>query len=153
MKVRFTTDMNCYLAHLWSFFEDVEKLPLWVPGLQEFEITSPPPHGAGSTYVMKIKEGKSVYTYQGGNLIWDPRRRVKEEMWGGRMKDGQLMTVDYHFIDLGDRARLDYENDFQTGFWMGLVFMVAGRIYCKSMINMIRKHAEESALIFVGPGV
>ena len=147
MKVAFATEMNCSRAHLWNFFEDTEKLKLWVSGFEGLRITSPEPHGAGSTYVMRIREGRKVYEYQGKNLIWDPPRRIKEKLRGGRMKI--LMTVDYKFTDLGDRARLGYENvftaqSFGTALFMPVLILM-GRAYCKSMIKTLKRQAESDS--------
>ena len=147
MKIAFATEMNCSVAHLWSFFGDTEKLELWVSGLEGFRVTSAAPHGAGSTYVMQIREGRRVYEYQGKTLIWEPAQRIKEELWGGRMN--LLMTVEYRFIDLGGSARLEYENEFKaqsvwTALFMPLLILM-GRAYCKSEIQSLRRRAESGS--------
>jgi len=145
MKVRVTTVIERPQQHVWSFFEDPEKLKLWVPGLVELRITSPSPHGPGSTYVMRMKEGRRVRDYQGETLVWDPPRRVKEHLWGEHLLSVRLMTADYRLEDLGERTRLDYENEFEArGFWRLVlpVTVLLGGIYCRAMFRTLKRVAE-----------
>lgn len=77
MKIRVTREIACPQAHLWQYFEDLERVKDWVPGLVEVVVTSPPPHGEGSTFVMRVEEWGRVVEYQGRNLEWSPMERIR----------------------------------------------------------------------------
>ena len=83
MKARIEIVLDCSREHLWDFLEDPKKLALWVKGLVDFKLTSPPPHGAGSSYVMRMKEGGKINEYQGRNLAWDPPSHIRGIDWLG----------------------------------------------------------------------
>jgi carbon monoxide dehydrogenase subunit G len=146
MAIRVTKTIRCAQTHLWSFFDDPRRLQLWVPGLEGLEVTSPPPHGVGTTYVMHVREGRTLQAYQGETLIWDPPRRVKEHLWGGRLKPGDRMTADYRLVPRGEHVRFEYENRFQfKGFWMAVLrplYFLIGHAYCRSMIRTLKRVAE-----------
>jgi len=148
MKVRITVEIECPRAHLWTLFEDTEKLKLWVPGLLELRITSPEPHGTGSTYVMVMQEGKTVREYQGKNRLWEPPHRIREILWGARMGTSRLHTA-YEFTDLGTSTRFEYEHELETrGFWTTLfkpLLVLASRRYCRSMFKALKREAERPA--------
>ncbi|MDH3590347.1 MAG: SRPBCC family protein [Planctomycetota bacterium] len=144
IAARVSVEIARPVSEVWSFFENTANLPLWVPGFVDFEITSPPPHGAGATYTMKIKEGRHVNEYQGKNLEWEPRRRVREYMCGGRFKDGERVTAAYDFIDLGDRCRLDYQSEFHTKRMLALLLKLPFWLYCRSMIRALKRAAESA---------
>ncbi len=154
MRVTISIVIECSAEHLWSFFEDFEKLRLWVPGFVELRLTSPPPHGQGTTFVMVMREGQRTVEYHGENLVWEPRRRIKEQTRGGRLGPG-LLVADHRFTDLGGRTRLDYEHDYEVGGWRRLLaplFFVAGRAYCRSMFRTLKKQAERTATPPRAPG-
>ncbi|MHC4974769.1 MAG: SRPBCC family protein [Planctomycetota bacterium] len=147
MKVAISMVIDCSAEHLWSFFEDLEKLKLWVPGFVELHLTSPPPHSQGSTYVMIVREGRRTVEYHGTNLVWEPERRIKEQTRGGRLGPG-LLVADHRFTDLGGSTRLDYEHHYVVGGWRRLLaplFFVLGRAYCRSMFRTLKEQAELSA--------
>jgi hypothetical protein len=118
-----------------------------VPGFVELRLTGPRPPGPGSTYVMVVREGKRTVEYRGENLVWEPRRRIKERTRGGRLGPG-LLVADHRFTDLGQRTRLDYEQDYQVRGWrrfLAPLFFLVGRAYCRSMFLTLKKQAERTA--------
>lgn len=148
MRVTLRFLIDCAPEHLWSFFGDTEKLALWVPGFESIEITSPPPHGAGSTYDMRMREGKRVVTYHGKTLVWEPGVRIAETITGGRFKSGQALYTEHRFRAVGDKAELVYEQDFEVRGMTRLLaplFWFFGRIYAKRMFARLKTVAEAEA--------
>ncbi len=148
MRVRLRFRIDCTPERLWSCFEDTAILATWVPGFVKLDITSPPPHGQGSTYEMQVREGKRVVTYHGRNLVWEPGKRIKETITGGRFKPGQVLHTEHRFSAVGKRAQLDYEQDFEVRGATRLLsplFWFLGRIYCKHMFGRLKEVAESAA--------
>ena len=115
MKVRISLLIEAPRAHVWSLFEDLEKLPRWVPGFVSIEVTSPPDVLEGGTYIMVTKERGKRDEVRGKNLIWTPGERIKEEMRSHRLGPG-VLVADHRFADEGEgHTRFDYEHEYVVG--------------------------------------
>ncbi len=112
MRIEHRSEFACSPAALWAWVEEPEKQQQWMEGLLESTPTSEGPSRPGSTFVMKIREGRRVAEYAGEVTSRDEPRHLAVRLAGGSL-GGAPMDVDYRFTDLGGRTRLDYRVDFE----------------------------------------
>lgn len=146
MRIAFRTEFNCPADQLWNYMVDSDNLPQWVPECREFRLTKETPDMVGSTYEVDTRRGKKTVTCYGTTLEWEPNRRLKESVTGGGIKQGTAMVSTYDIADHGDRCTMDYAMEWDgRGFFMTILYHTMGKMYCKSMIKRLKRHAEASA--------
>ena len=60
MRIDYRMDVRCTPRQLWSFLDDAEKQKLWLTTLVEFVPTSALPRAAGTTFDLRVREGRRV---------------------------------------------------------------------------------------------
>jgi hypothetical protein len=114
MHVEYREEFRCPIWQLWSLIDDAEKQRLWLTTLVDVTATSPLDRAVGTTFDMRVREGRRVVTYEGRINAYDPPRHLGVSFWGGRFAPNIVMKVDYRLADLGERTRLEYYAQVNT---------------------------------------
>jgi carbon monoxide dehydrogenase subunit G len=146
MRIAKTVEIACAPEQLWPFLDEPEKQKLWMKGLLESEHNGP--RGVGSTFRMKIQEGRKAAEYQGEVTAYDPPRHLAVRFGGGALK-GMCMGVDYRLTPVDGRTRLDYVAGADASClpWglrllMPLV-QLFGRLQLRGFLRTLKRLAEE----------
>jgi carbon monoxide dehydrogenase subunit G len=151
MKMEHTMEVRCSPEHLWPFLEEPEKQKLWMKGLLANERTGEGPRGAGSTFRMKIKEGRKVAEYHGEVTAHDPPRHLGVRIWGGALPKGCVMKADYRLTPVAELTRLDYVAEMQAerlGWFLRLLMPLIklfGRMQLRGFMKQLKRLAEAPA--------
>jgi hypothetical protein len=107
-------DVRATAWQLWPFHDEAEKQKLWLTKLVDILPTSAIPRAAGSTFDLRVREGRRISQYEGRINSYDPPRHLGVSFWGGAFRPGVLMHVDYRVADFENHCRLEYyaEIDF-----------------------------------------
>jgi carbon monoxide dehydrogenase subunit G len=144
MRMEITTEIDCPPDALWPWIEEPGRQQRWMKGLVSNELTSPPPSRKGSTFVMRIREGRRIGEYTGEVTRHERPRDLGVRIRGGCGPQFEI-EVDYHLEDLGGRTRLDYRCSTEMkGIWriLGAVFGVFAKMQAKSFLRTLKKVAE-----------
>ncbi len=57
------------------------------------------PRAVGSTFDMRVREGRRISSYEGRINAYDPPRHLGVSFWGGLFRPGIVMHVDYRIAD------------------------------------------------------
>ncbi|MGD9722169.1 MAG: SRPBCC family protein [Pirellulales bacterium] len=121
MHVEYRAEFRCPAEQLWTLIDDVEKQKLWLTTLVDITPTSALSRAAGSTFDMRVREGRRISRYEGRVNAYDPPRHLGVSFWGGRFPPGVVMQVDYRLADLGNATRLEYYAEVDTAALSGPV--------------------------------
>ncbi len=115
MRIDYRMEVHCTPWQLWRFLDEAEKQKLWLTTLVDIVPTSAVPRSAGSTFDLRVREGRRVSQYEGRINAYDPPRHLGVSFWGGFFRPGVMMHVDYRIADLKNHCRLEYysEIDFK----------------------------------------
>jgi hypothetical protein len=146
MNINHTAWFDCPALRLWPFLDEPERQKLWLKGLLSNELTSAGPVRAGSTFHMRIKEGRKVGEYDGEITAHEPPRHLGLRFWGGGLK-GLVMQVDYRLSEEGGRTRLDYAAKFEgrCGLLLRLLLPLLrlfGKMQLRSFFKTLKRLAE-----------
>jgi carbon monoxide dehydrogenase subunit G len=114
MHIEYRDEIRCTPEQLWPFIDDAEKQKLWLTTLIEITPTSELDRTVGSTFDMRVREGRRIVSYEGRINAYNPPRHLGVSFWGGRFAPGIIMKVDYRLADLGQRTRLEYYAEVDT---------------------------------------
>jgi hypothetical protein len=114
MHVDFRLEIRCTPWQLWPFLDEVEKQKLWLTTLLELLPTSKNPRSVGTTFDMRVREGRRISRYEGRINAYDPPRHLGVTLWGGAFQPGVVMRVDYRLADLESNTRLEYNAEVDT---------------------------------------
>jgi hypothetical protein len=114
MRVEYRAEFRCTPWQLWPFLNDAERQKLWLTTLVDFASTSRIPRAVGSTFEFRAREGRRISRYEGRINAYDPPRHLGVSMWGGALRPGTVMQVDYRVADLNSRCRLEYYAEIDT---------------------------------------
>ncbi len=144
MKVLYSAEFDCSPEALWPWLTDPEKQKQWMKGVVSNETTSGDGSSVGSTFIMKIKEGRQVSDYEGTITRYDEPQHLAVSLTGGCSKKHKMtMTADYALTDLGGRTRVDYESTCAGSGLMFKIFSVIFRPMAKMMIKSFFKKLKE----------
>lgn len=149
MNINYSTEINAPSNVLWTWLDDSEKIKLWMKGVEDDVPTSDGPRRVGSTFRMKIREGRKVTEYDGTITAYEPCRYLAIDMVGGCMGP-MTMHVDYRLEEVGaGRTRLDYScraSDVPA-LWraLGLLFRPMVKMQLKGFMRTLKMRAEEEA--------
>jgi carbon monoxide dehydrogenase subunit G len=149
MRIAVTHLFTCSPETLWAHIEEPEKQKRWMKGLLSNEPTSPGARGVGSTFRMRIKEGRKAADYDGEVTAHDAPRHLEVVMGGGNFPKGMTMRVEYRLTAQGGQTRLDYVCKAEmpkAGVFMKLMFVVFrlfGRMQLRGFMRALRKQVEE----------
>jgi hypothetical protein len=101
-------DVRSTARQLWPFLDDAEKQKLWFTNLVDISPTSANPRTVGSTFDLRVREGRRISQYEGRVNAYDPPRHLAVSFWGGYFRPGMVMHVDYRVADFGTHCRLEY---------------------------------------------
>jgi hypothetical protein len=145
-SITFQRTFRCTPERLFAYLEEPEKIVQWMKGVLEDRPTSPGPTGVGSTFLMRIQEGRKVREYQGRVTAYDKPRRMAIVMWGGCFPEGSEMACDYRLEAVPEGTRVDYACGFEPqGFFMRLMsplFLVMGKMQVKSFFKKLAELVE-----------
>lgn len=108
MRIEYRMDIRCRAELLWRFLDEADKQKQWLTTLIDIEPTSAVPRTAGSTFDMRVREGRRIAHYEGRINAYDPPRHLGVSFWGGFFPPATMMRVDYRIADLGAQSRLEY---------------------------------------------
>ena len=114
MHVEYRAEFRCTSEQLWPFINDADKQRLWLTTLVDIVPTSRLERAVGSTFDMRVREGRGISRYEGRIDAYDPPRHLGVSFWGGRFAAGMVMHVDYRLADLGAHTRLEYYAQIDT---------------------------------------
>ncbi len=114
MHVDYRAEFRCTPWQLWPFLDELEKQRLWLTTLIELAPTSHVARAVGSTFDMRVREGRRIVRYEGRINAYDPPRHLGVSLWGGAFSKGVVMQVDYRIADLDGRSRLEYMAQIDT---------------------------------------
>jgi len=108
MHIEYRMDVRCRPRQLWSFLDDSERQKLWLTTLVDIVPTSANARSVGSTFDLRVREGRRISRYEGRVNAYDPPRHLGVAFWGGAFRPGMLMRVDYRIADVPPGCRLEY---------------------------------------------
>jgi hypothetical protein len=151
MRIATTTLFNCARERLWPFLVEPELQKQWMKGLLENVPTSEGPQRPGSTFRMKIQEGRKAADYRGEVLAHDPPAHLAIRFWGGCFPQGLVMRVDYRLSAQDGQTRLDYAAEPEAGR-LGLflrlmmpLFQLFGKMQLRGFLKTLKRLAEAPA--------
>jgi len=114
MRVEYRQEIRCTPRQLWPFLDDGERQKLWLTTLIELAPTSQIPRAVGSTFEFRVREGRRISHYEGRIDAYEPPRHLGVSLWGGVLRKGTVMRVDYRVADLKTHCRLEYYAEIDT---------------------------------------
>jgi len=151
MRVEYRAEIRCTQRQLWPFLDDAEKQKLWLTTLIELRSTSKLARAVGSTFEFRVREGRRISHYEGRINAYDPPRHLGISMWGGALRQGSVMKVDYRVADLKNRCRLEYYAEIDTSRLRGPIKLAIpiARIFTffqlRSFMRNLQRLAEAAA--------
>ncbi len=145
-SLTYTATFDCPRDRVWPYLVEPEKTPLWMKGVVESRLTSDGPPRAGSTFLMRIREGRKIADYRGEYLVVEPGKRLGLRITGGCFREGMEMRVNYRLSDAGERTCVDYECACEAkGFLMrllGPLFRAFARMQVKGFFRALKGLVE-----------
>jgi hypothetical protein len=151
MRVEYRAEIRCTPRQLWPFLDDAEKQKLWLTTLIELRSTSKLARAVGSTFEFRVREGRRISHYEGRINAYDPPRHLGISMWGGALRQGSVMKVDYRVADLKNHCRLEYYAEIDTSRLRGPIKLAIpiARIFTffqvRSFMRNLQRLAEAAA--------
>jgi hypothetical protein len=151
MRIEYRTEMRCTPWQLWLFLDSVEKQKQWLTTLIEILPTSEIPRAVGSTFDLRVREGRRISHYEGRINSYDPPKHLGVSMWGGAFPKGIVMRVDYRIAELPPGCRLEYYAHINTEelpapFRLAIpVARVFTFFQLRSYMNNLKRLAEAAA--------
>jgi len=140
-------EIEAPIERVWPLVADDQNLAKWMDGLKETTYPDGLDKGraVGTRFVQRIQEGGRVQTYEGRVTAYDPPSHLGITV-GNRAFE---MQVDYRFIDLGGRTRLDYSAQMvRAGLFvrlMSTLFGVVTRRILRRQMAKLKALAEAGA--------
>ncbi len=148
MRVCYSSEFGCSAERLWRFIEEPELQKQWMKGVLENHPTSEGPPGVGSTFRMKIQEGRKAADYDGKITAYDRPRHMAVDLSGGNFPAGMVVRADYRLSEQNAGTRLDYVCEMIMGrkpAWWMRVLMPLGMIFMKLQIRGFMKTLKRLA--------
>ncbi len=111
MRTEYRIEIHCTPDHLWPFLNDADKHREWLTTLIDIVPTSKRPQEVGSTFDLRVREGRRITNYEGRINAYDPPRHLGVAFWGGAFPPNMVMRVDYRIAALPSGCRLEYYAD------------------------------------------
>lgn len=108
MRVENRTEIRCTPWQLWPYLDEADKQRLWLSTLVDIVPTSSQPRAVGSTFDLRVREGRRISQYEGRINAYDPPRHLGVSFWGGFFRPSMVMHVDYRVAELPTGCRLEY---------------------------------------------
>ena len=108
MRVEYRIEIRCTPRQLWPYLDEADKQRLWLTTLVDIEPTSHEPRAVGSTFDLRVREGRRISQYEGRINAYDPPRHLGVAFWGGFFRPNMIMRVDYRVAELPTGCRLEY---------------------------------------------
>lgn len=114
MKSEFAATMCCQPEDLWLFLDEPELQKQWMSNLVELDISGADRPCQGAGFRMRMREGGRVVTYQGEITRHDRPHHLAVRFWGGSVKRGMAVRVDYRLKADGSHTRLDITSQLEA---------------------------------------
>ncbi len=114
MHIKYRLEVRCPPDQVWPLIDDIERQRQWMTTLVDITSTSELPRAVGSTFDMRVREGRRISHYEGRINAYDPPRHLGVSFWGGRFAPGMVMRVDYRLANQGETTRLEYYAEIDT---------------------------------------
>lgn len=111
MRTEYRVDILCLPRDLWPFLDEAEKQRAWLTTLVDIVPTSKQPRAVGSTFDLRVREGRRITSYEGRINAYDPPRHLGVSFWGGAFPPNMVMRVDYRIAGTEKGCRLEYYAD------------------------------------------
>jgi hypothetical protein len=148
MKSEFVATLRSDPEDLWLFLDEPELQKQWMRNLVELHIsgTDRPCQGAG--FRMRTREGRRVVTYLGEITAHDRPHHLAVRFWGGSMRPGMAVRVDYRLTPEGALTRLDITSQLEaTRLGLGArlllpLAMLLNRLQMRASLRELKRLAE-----------
>jgi len=147
MQIAVAIEIERPPSDVWPWLEEPEKQKQWMKGLVSNELVDGTQESAvGKKFVMKIKEGRKVYDYEGEITAFDKPKQMAITLAGGCMPGA--MAVNYDLVDLDGRTRVEYRCDADCKGVMvtlfGWLFKIAGKAMTRSFFKKLKTKVESA---------
>lgn len=135
MRIQRSTEATAPPSRVWPLLVQPAAIRRWFTLLEDFEYTSDPPHGVGSTFHYEERSGGRLMKCDYRVTEWVENERFAFTLTSGPMrKDDQVWTVEA----TPPGSRITLEEDVELG---GGIF---GRMLLRLGVGrMIGRHLEE----------
>jgi uncharacterized protein YndB with AHSA1/START domain len=148
MRVTYTNEFRCSANHLWRFLDEPELQKRWMKGVLDNQPTSEGPPGVGSTFRMKIQEGRKAADYDGKITAYDRPRHLAVDLSGGNFPAGMVVHVDYRLSEENGSTSLDYVAEMTSCSrmpWYMRLLMPLGKVFMKLQLRSFMKTLKRLA--------
>lgn len=114
MRIEYRLEIRCSPEQLWPFLNEADRQRQWLTTLVDFNPTSAVPRTVGTTFDLRVREGRRISKYEGRINAYDPPRHLGVSFWGGYFPPGLVMRVDYRVAQLAGGCRLEYYAELDT---------------------------------------
>lgn len=148
MRSEFTTSVRCDPEDLWLFLDEPELQKQWMRTLVSNRISGEAGPCQGAGFRMRVREGSRVTEYQGEITCHDRPHHLAVRFWGGSMRPGSAVRVDYRLTPEGDHTRLHITSQLEAvglGFGARLLLplaMLLNRLQMRRDLEELRRLAE-----------
>ena len=108
MRIEYRVEIRCTPKQLWPFLDEPDRQRQWITTLVDIVPTSKQPRAVGTTFDMRVREGRRISQYEGRINSYTPPRHLGVSFWGGHFQPGMVMCVDYRVAELPTGCRLEY---------------------------------------------
>jgi hypothetical protein len=158
MRTEYRIEIGCSPRELWPFLDEAEKQRAWLTTLVDIVPTSKRPRAVGSTFDLRVREGRRVTNYEGRINAYDPPRHLGVSFWGGAFPANMLMHVDYRIAELPSGCRLEYYAEVNLEQMRGPIKLAVpiARVFTyfqlRHLMRNLKRAAEEAARARRGSG-
>jgi len=152
MRTEFRVEIGCKPLELWPYLDEADKQRAWLTTLVDIVSTSKQPRAVGSTFDLRVREGRRVTNYEGRINAYDPPRHLGVSFWGGAFPPNMVMRVDYRIAELPSGCRLEYYAEVNLDQLRGPIKLALpiARVFTyfqlRHFMRNLKRVAEESAL-------
>lgn len=108
MRIEYRIEIRCTPKQLWPFLDEPDRQRQWLTTLLDIVPTSQQPRAVGTTFDMRVREGRRIAKYEGRINSYSPPRHLGVSFWGGPFQPGMVMSVDYRIAELPIGCRVEY---------------------------------------------
>jgi hypothetical protein len=158
MRIEYRIEIGCTPRQLWPFLDESDCQKQWLSMLVDVVPTSQQPRAVGSTFDMRMREGRRISNYEGRINSYTPPRHLGVSFWGGNFQPGLVMSVDYRIAELQTGCRLEYYAELDLESLRGPIKLAIpiARIFSffqlRYLMRNLKRAAEASARLDAGRG-
>ncbi|WP_230530431.1 SRPBCC family protein [Microvirga roseola] len=121
---------------VFAHLSDPDKVKQWAQGTEERIYLTPEPHGVGTRFKQRIREGRQVNEYDGEILAYEPSSHLRVRMTRG----STAMTLDCRLS--GSSSGVTHLDQSLTAVFGGLFIRAVARLFSPFIRQLMRKQAN-----------